>query len=122
MYCLKDCDGRDTSDQTEMRKIAVDFYSSLYASEKLDEQCRNELLYDLPVLTLKHTNFLETELTYEEVTAAVMGLSVGRAPGIDGLSAEFYKTFWPVLGHDYFEVLQKSIIEKILPKSFQPQF
>ncbi len=52
-----------------------------------------ELLYDLPVLTLKHTNFLETELTYEEVTAAVMGLSVGRAPGIDGLSAEFYKDF-----------------------------
>ncbi len=111
-----------TSDQTEMRKIAVDFYSSLYASEKLDEQCRNDLLSDLPILTPKLKAFLETELTYEEVTAAVMGLSVGRAPGIDGLSADFYKAFWPVLGHDYFEVLQRSIIEKILPTAFSVQF
>ncbi len=66
MYCLKDCNGRDTSDQTEMRKIAVDFYSSLYASEKLDEQCRNDLLSDLPILTPKLKAFLETELTYEK--------------------------------------------------------
>jgi len=102
MYCLKDCNGRDTSDQMEMRKMAVDFNSSLYTSEKSDEQCRNELLHDLPVLTPEHRLFMETELTYEEVTAAVMGLSVGRAPGIDGLTAEFYKAFWTAIGHDYF--------------------
>lgn len=92
-----------------MRKIAVDFYSSLYASEKSDEQCRNKLLYDLPVLTLKDKTFLETELTYEEVTAAVMGLSVGRAPGIDG--------------HDYFEVLQKKVLlKKSFLRAFSVQF
>ncbi len=97
----------------------MDFYSSLYASAKLDYQCRNDLLSDLPILTSKLKAFLETEFTYEEVTAAVMGTLCRSAPGIDGLSADFYKAFWPVLGHDYFEVLQRSIIEKILPTSFQ---
>lgn len=97
----------------------MDYYSSLYASENSDEQCRNELLCNLPALASEQKNSLEIGLTYEEVTAAVMGLSVGRAPGNNGLPAEFFKAFWPVLGNDCLEVLQKSITEKNLPKSFQ---
>lgn len=44
---------------------------------------------------------LEADLTFEEVTAAVKGLSSGKAPGIDGLSSEFYKKFWTILGSDF---------------------
>lgn len=111
MYFLKDNNGHNTSDPVVMRKLAVDFYSNLYAAENSDEQCRNQLLQDLPVLTLEHKQFLETELTFKEVIAAVMGLSSGRTPGLDGLPAKFYKVFWNVIGYDYFEVIQKCINE-----------
>lgn len=62
---------------------------------------------------------METDLTFEEVTAAVKGLSSGKVPGLDGLSAEFYKKFWSLIGPDYFEVLKKCIDEKSLPLSCQ---
>ncbi|XDV25251.1 hypothetical protein PO909_029197 [Leuciscus waleckii] len=119
MYVLKDNNGHNTSDPEVMRKLAVDFYSNLYAAENSDELCRNQLLQDLPVLTLEHKDILETELTFAEVTAAVMGLSSGRTPGLDGLPAEFYKFFWNIIGDDYFEVIQKCINDGILPLSSQ---
>ncbi len=44
-------------------------------------------------------------------------LSNGRSPGIDGLPAEFYQSFWNVLGNDLYEVLLESIKNKLLPTS-----
>ncbi len=40
---------------------------------------------------------LNSDLTFELVTNAVNQLSSGRAPGIDGIPAEFYKTFWGII-------------------------
>lgn len=63
--------------------------------------------------------FLEAQLTFNELTSAVMELSSGRAPGIDGLPAEFYKCFWTIIGQDFFEVAQKCISEGCLTRSCQ---
>ena len=41
----------------------------------------------------------------------------GKAPGIDGLPVEFYKTFWDVLGIDLYSVLLQCIDDGILPHS-----
>ncbi len=118
MHALKDINGHNTSDPVVMRRLAVDLYTDLYSAE-ISEQCRSQLLKNLPVLTSDHKQSLETDLSFEEVTAAVMGLSSGRAPGLDGLPADFYKFFWNIIGNIYFEVLQKSISEEILPLSCQ---
>ena len=40
----------------------------------------------------------EGQITLEEITNAVKGLSSGTSPGPDGLSAEFYVKFWDLLG------------------------
>jgi len=119
MFCLKDTNGHDSSDPEDMRGIAVEFYSELYAVENTEEQCRNELLQDLPKITQGNRLSLETELNFEELTTAVMGLSSGRAPGLDGLPADFYKTFWNIIGKDFLEVLQNCLSKGILPTSCQ---
>lgn len=119
MYSLKDNYGRVTSNPLEMRRIAVDFYSSLYDAETSDENCRDNLLKDLPVLSDEQKQFLETDFTFEEVTTAIMNLSSGRAPGLDGLPSEFYKKFWSILGEDYFKVLKQCFNEGTLPTSCQ---
>lgn len=119
MHFLKDNNGHNTSDPITMRRLAVNFYSDLYASEPSNEECRRLLLEDLPVLTPELKLLLEADITFEEVTAAVMGLSTGRTPGLDGLPAEFYKAFWAELGKDVFEVLQECVCKGVLPLSCQ---
>ncbi len=90
MYVLKDNDGQDTSDPVVMCRLAVAFYSNLFSAEAIEEQSRIELLQDIPSLTEGSKKLLEVDLNFEEVTAAVNGLSSGRAPGIDGLSSDFF--------------------------------
>jgi len=37
-------------------------------------------------------------------------MKTGKSPGmLDGLSAEFYKAFWGVMGKDFLDVLNPSV-------------
>ncbi|KAK3510032.1 hypothetical protein QTP70_026161, partial [Hemibagrus guttatus] len=60
---------------------------------------------------------LDRELSLEELHEALQRMENGRASGIDGLLAEFYKAFWAVIGQDMLDVLQDSIGRGGLPLS-----
>lgn len=60
---------------------------------------------------------LEGFLTFSELSSAVLELNSGRSPGLDGLSAEFYKGFWNVLGQDLYRVFLESFNQGVLPLS-----
>ena len=44
---------------------------------------------------------LDASFKFEELEKSVMSLSDGKSPGPDGLTAEFYKKFWYLIGHRY---------------------
>ena len=46
-----------------------------------------------------------------------MSLQSGKAPGMDGLPADFFKSFWDILGQDLLEVVNDSIQNGRLPLS-----
>lgn len=117
MYHLRRPDGVITSDPLEIRKLAVNFYTDLYDVETCDLECMSDLLSDLPKLTNEQKESLDGQITFQEITEAMRQLSNGRSPGIDGLPAEFYQTFWNVLGSDLYEVLLESVRNKVLPVS-----
>lgn len=119
MHALRTPDENVTSDPLEMRRLAVDFYVDLYAKVCTGNFVADELFNNLPVQDEANVKNLDSDLTFEEVTKAVNQLSSGRAPRIDGLPAEFYKTFWGIIVRDFFKVLQKSYKAEVLPKSCQ---
>ena len=42
---------------------------------------------------------LEGEITYNEIAHALKNMKNEKSPGNDGFTAEFFKFFWPDMGH-----------------------
>lgn len=106
MYCLTTSDRVKTCGPGQMRKIAVDFYSELYKKEDIDCSCVSELLQQLPTITKEQSQTLGTSLSFKELTDAVMQMKTGRAPGVDGLSVDLFKTIWEIIRKDFHQVVQ----------------
>ena len=94
---LKQQNGKIANDKIEILKEIEQFYSSLYTTNnpKKDEivqyinECKtNNRLSDT------ERDKCEGKLTVAECTSAIKKFKPNKSPGSDGLSAEFYKTFW----------------------------
>ena len=56
-------------------------------------------------------------VTTEECTLAVNKMKHNKSPGLDGITVEFYQTFWPLLGNFVIEVYNESYQHGSLPES-----
>ena len=59
----------------------------------------------------------EGEVSYDEITQAMSQTQNDRSPGTDGLTYEFYKSFWQLLGKDLVKVFNHNFESKELPES-----
>ena len=81
------------------------FYSSLFTASPTDASAQESLLNNVESsLPNDKSDTCEGLLTVEECFAALAGMARRKAPGSDGLPAEFYLKFWAVLGHDLVQV------------------
>ena len=51
-------------------------------------------------LTDEQAQSCEGEVSFDEITEAVSQTQNDKSPGTDGLTYEFYKTFWHLIGKD----------------------
>lgn len=89
--------GKMLKDPTEIHQRSVEYYRDLYRTEYIEPEVELSFLEVLPQMGDEHNGGLNAPLSSEEVTVALQGLGDGNASGVDGLPAEFYKAFWPVL-------------------------
>lgn len=61
-------------------------------------------------------SMLEREVTEEEVRAVIFKMPGNKSPGPDGLTAEFFREAWPVIGKDVTIAIQSFFIKGFLPK------
>ena len=117
MVCLRRPDGTVTTDLRDMRRHAVDFYSTLYEAENCIREGQDDLLQGLAQLSCSDRATLDADISLEDLTTALGQMASGRAPGLDGLPADFYKRFWGCLGADLWEVLLECTRTGLLPAS-----
>jgi hypothetical protein len=91
---LEDEHGGLFTDQPNLERICLEYYSSLYkARPELDEQARamEQSLSSIsdrlsPAMKTK----LEAPIALSELTEALQGMAAGKAPGLDGVITEFF--------------------------------
>ena len=81
------------------------FYENLYSAEECDENEQDSFLIDeLPRLNDNDREVCEGYITEEELREAVISMENDRSPGIDGLTTNFYKHFWPLIAKSITQV------------------
>lgn len=118
IHCLKTPAGQVVEDPVEICRFATVFYKNLFAAEaERNAQEIKLFLHDLPQIPQEEAADLEPLLTFNELTDAMQQIKNARAPGLDGITVEFYKEFWSLLGWELYMVLLESIKEGLLPLS-----
>lgn len=85
----------------EVLKEERKFYENLFKSTQSKINI-NEYLSSVKLekkLTNEEADICEGLFTFEECKQSVEDLKINKSPGSDGLTAEFYKIFWPKIGN-----------------------
>ena len=100
---------------TDPKKILQEiekFYSDLYKADSLkpSENLLNSFLAnpEIPRLTAENAQTCEGKLTVAECLKSLQLFENNKSPGDDGLTAEFYKAFWNIVGNLMVESLNYS--------------
>ena len=111
-------DGEIYTETDDMVKQTRNFYTDLYTEEGVEEEAQETLLDKIKVkLTKEEAEICEGAVTYDEVTSALKQTQNDKSPGTDGITYEFYKAFWHLLGKDLVGVLQDSFQQNNLTKT-----
>ncbi|CAM4585855.1 unnamed protein product [Lepidochelys kempii] len=93
------------------------FYASLFSPDPTDPSACRVLWEELPMVNASDRDQLELPLTLAEFSEALCRMPTNKSPGMDGLTVEFYRVFWDVLGPDLVTVWAKSLQSGVLPLS-----
>ena len=117
---ILDMDGNEVTDEKDIEKAQVDFYTELYSLSEIDEAAKTSLLEGISrVLPPVNSDCCEGIIAMHEATRAVKDLRPDKVPGPDGLTVEFYKCFWDLLGPKVVEVANKCFDDQELTESMK---
>ncbi|XP_027118540.1 uncharacterized protein [Coffea arabica] len=101
---IKEQSGAWLEDIHDIRRSAVEFFSSLFASDH--HGCLSPgLPFALPQLTSADNAMLGALPELEELKRVVFALEADSAPGPDGFGAGFYQVCWDIINTDLLEAV-----------------
>ncbi|PPR85316.1 hypothetical protein GOBAR_AA35375 [Gossypium barbadense] len=96
---IKDMDGNWVASSKDISQVAKNYFLSLFRSngQRVDIQ---EVGYIQECVTREANEWLTREYTENEVVQVIKQMDPNKAPGIDGLSGNFFKHHWEIVGCD----------------------
>ncbi|KAM7296912.1 hypothetical protein ISCGN_022067 [Ixodes scapularis] len=110
---------------TSQQEIAVAFeeaFGRLFQEENLDETAFESILHESPTVPEEASDLMNCPIRLSEVKQAIKRLSRNKAPGPDGIEAEFYKIFSDALCPILVQVFEDIKKRKLLPPSMRESF
>ena len=106
--------------RAEIERAHVQFYCNLFSQEPIVSSCKQDLLSGFSCsLSDTDRDFCEADFSLDELFNSLNGLSLGKAPGPDGFSVEFYSKFWRLLGPLLLRVARECIRDGFLCSSMK---
>ena len=96
MKSIRNSEGNIVSSQKGILREQQRFYESLYTANK-------EVVFSIPSdsvnnkLNSYHRALLEAPISENEIFKCIKAMAANKTPGMDGLTKEFYETFFPEL-------------------------
>ena len=97
---LKTDNNTYTTDK-DILDCAATFYGKLYQSTNPCKKDIDNYLKQIKAekkLSVEESNSCDGKISYDECKTIIKLMKDNRAPGLDGISVEFYKTFWHIFG------------------------
>ncbi|KAL6228112.1 hypothetical protein ACLB2K_002066 [Fragaria x ananassa] len=102
---LRDVDGIWRSEDDEIERIVLDYYTNLFRSSSPSNML--EVIHNVPsFVTTEMNEGLVAEISEEEVWNALSQMKPMKAPGPDGFAPCFYQRFWSIIGRDVVQVVR----------------
>ncbi|XP_071914053.1 uncharacterized protein [Coffea arabica] len=114
---IKNAAGTWLEDIQAIRGSAVEFVSSLFASEQHGWQPPS-VPFTVPQLSAEDNGLLAALPEMEEVREVIFGMEADSAPGPDGFGAGFYQGCWSIIKLDLLEAVKAFFQGMCLPRSF----
>ena len=96
----------------EIERAHVRFYSDLFSRDPIDAVCKQICLSSIDkFLSPPQRDTCEGLLSLPELTDSLRSLNLGRSPGSDGLTTEFYLHFWNSLGPLLLRVAEQCFLD-----------
>ena len=92
-------DNKDVTSSAKINEELHCFYKFLYAKKSVIEGDNVESLLNflsIPKLKIEDANICEGNLSESERFDALTSMQNNKLPGNDGITKEFYETFWPI--------------------------
>ena len=110
---IRDNHGREHTTPAGIAEAFVKYYTRTFQHIQCDGNAFEALMHYLPEADpTQYKDQLERPIEKEEVYRAIKSGAKRRAPGIDGMSLEFYAVHWELIQNDLTEMLNDMFLHK----------
>ena len=113
---------KNSKENKGILELCTEFYKDLYSSKQVSDEDINEFTDSITLehaLTNEEQEICEGHVTIEECDKAISKMKLNKAPGLDGLTIEFYKCFWSFLKDMVVDAFNESYDLECLPESMR---